>query len=119
MNICSADCGFDPHAMDKFEDVTVELINDPEGFDLAGHTNLHISLASEKGDITIEDFNNMQPGKEYVFVVANGANTQNQLIFPSRSTLYNGEITKANNMTIVYRFFTDGYSIYCNRAVYK
>lgn len=24
-----------------------------------------------------------------------------------------------NNMTIVYEFFTDGYSIYCDRKIYK
>lgn len=118
-NLFKADCGFNPHAMDKFEDVTVELLNNPNGLDLNGHRNLHVSLASEDSDVSIEDFEHMVPGEEYIIVAANGAGTQNQLIFPSNSTLYNGDIVEANGMTIVYRFFTDGYSIYCNRAIYK
>ena len=117
MNIMNADCGFDPHAMDKFEDLTVEVLNDPEGVDLRGHTNIHVSLAAESSDVSIEEFINMQTGKEYKIVAANGAGKQLQLLFPA-STLYSGTITKANGMTILYTFFTDGYSIYCRREVY-
>lgn len=119
MNIMKADCGFDPHAMDMFADVKVDEINDPEGFDLSSHTNMIVNLAAESSDVTIEDFNNMRPGKVYMIVVENGASTQNQLILPEASTLYNGTITKANAMNIVYKFFTDGHSIYCDRAIYS
>lgn len=31
MNVMKADCGFDPHAMDAFKDVTVDAISDVEG----------------------------------------------------------------------------------------
>lgn len=117
-NIVAADCGFSPDFVQKFEDVTVELLNDAGGLDLNGHRNMHVNLASESGDVTIQDMEHMIPGVKYTIVAANGASTQNQLIFPADSTLYNGTITKANGMTIVYTFFTDGYSIYCNRAVY-
>ena len=78
-----------------------------------------VNLAAESSDVTIEDFNNMQPGKYYMIVVENGASTQNQLVFPSASTLYSGTITKANAMNIVYKFFTDGHSIYCDSAIYS
>lgn len=62
----------------------------------------------------------MLQGVDYTIVVANGASTQNQLIFPANTTLYSGdEIIPANGMTIVYEFFTDGYNIYCNRQIYK
>lgn len=54
-----------------------------------------------------------------MIVVENGASTQNQLILPEASTLYNETITKANAMNIVYKFFTDGHSIYCDRAIYS
>ena len=100
MNVMKADCGFDPHAMDAFKDVTVDAISDVEGFSLKGYTNMHVNLAAESSDVSIEDFNDMQPGKEYMIIA------------------YNGTITKANNMTIVYKFFTDGHSIYCSRAIY-
>lgn len=117
-NIVCADCGFSPDFVQAFEDVTVELLNDPSGLDMKGHRNMHVSLASESGDVSIKDLEHLIPGVKYTIVAANGAGTQNQLIFPANSTLYNGTITKANGMTIVYTFFTDGYSIYCDRKVY-
>lgn len=119
LNIIRADCGFDPADIEVFEEATVEFLNDPEGIDLAGHRNMHISLASESSDVSINSIDNMRQGVQYTIVCANGAGTQNELIFPA-NTLYAGEdIVKANGMTIVYEFFTDGYNIYCDRKVYK
>lgn len=119
MNILTADCGFDPSIMEQFEDVTIDFLNDPEGVDFTGHRNMHVSLASETSDVTIESIDNMKQGVDYTIVVANGATTKNQLILPA-NTLYAGdEITPVNNMTIVYELFTDGYNIYCDRRVYK
>lgn len=118
-NIIKADCGFDPHDMDAFQAVSVDSISDPEGFWLEGHKNMIVDLSAESGDVTIEDFNCMKPGMEYKIVATNGASTQHQLIFPSASTIYNGEITPANGMTILYRFFTDGQSIFCKREIYS
>lgn len=118
-NIIRADCGFDPADIEKFEEATVEFLNDPEGIDLSGHRNMHISLAAENSDVTVESIDNMRQGIQYTIVCANGASTKNQLIFPA-NTLYAGEdITAVNGMTIVYEFFTDGYNIYCDRKVYK
>mgnify|MGYP001271480416 FL=1 len=114
-NIVRADCGFDPADAETFEEVTVELLNDPSGLDLNGHRNMHVSLAAEKSDVTIAEFENMRQGVDYTIVVT----TKNQLIFPDK-TLYSGDkIVPANNMTIVYEFFTDGYSIYCDSRIYK
>lgn len=119
-NIVKADCGFDPADIEKFEEVTVELLNDPSGLDLRGHRNMHVSLASESSDVSIEDMEHMLQGVDYTIVAANGAKTKNQLIFPANSTLYSGdEITATDGMTIVYEFFTDGYNIYCDRRIYK
>lgn len=119
-NIMRVDCGFDPTEAERFEEVTVELLNDPTDLDLTGHRNMHVSLAAEKSDVTIEDFECMLQGVDYTIVAANGANTKNQLIFPANTTLYSGDkITPANGMTIVYEFFTDGYNIYCDRRIYK
>lgn len=118
-NVVKADCGFDPTDVEIFEEATVELLNDLSGLDLNGHRNMHISLAAETSDVTIAEFEHMKQGVDYTIVVANGATTKNQLIFPD-NTLYSGdEITPANNMTIVYEFFTDGNSIYCDRRIYK
>ena len=120
MNVMCADCGFDPHAMDVFEDLTYEIITSGQySVDLQGRTNIIVSLADNGGsDVTIEEFINMQPGKEYKIVATNGASTANALNFPA-STLYNGEIVPmTNGMTILYTFFTDGHSIYCRREAY-
>ena len=118
-NIMRADCGFDPADMEVFEEATVELLNDPSGLDLKGHRNLHVSLAAETSDVTINEIENMRQGVDYTIVVANGATTKNQLILPDK-TLYSGEeIEPVNGMTIVYELFTDGMSIYCDRRVYK
>ena len=118
-NIIRADCGFDPADIEKFEEVTVELLNDPEALDLTGHKNMHVSLAAESADVTIVALENMKQGVDYTIIAANGASTKNQLVFPN-NTLYSGDdITAANGMTIVYEFFTDGYNIYCHRSVYK
>lgn len=119
-NIVRADCGFDPADIEKFEEATVELLNNPAGLDMNGHRNMHISLASESADVEIKDIEHMRQGVDYTIVVANGAATKNQLIFPANTTLYSGdEIEAVNGMTIVYEFFTDGYNIYCDRRIYK
>ena len=120
MNVMRADCGFDPHAMDAFEDLTDEIINNGNfSVDLQGRTNILISLADNGGsNVTIEEFINMQPGKEYKFVATNGATTANVLIFPA-STLYSGKTDPMiDGMATLYTFFTDGHSIYCRREVY-
>lgn len=118
-NVARADCGFDPADVEIFEEVTVELLNDPSGLDLNGHRNMHVSLAAEASDVTIAEIEHMRQGVDYTIVVANGATTKNQLIFPVK-TLYSGDqIVLAESMTIVYKFFTDGYSIYCDRRIYK
>ena len=118
-NIERADCGFNPADIQRFEEVTVELLNDPSGLDLLGHRNMIVSLAAESANVTIGDIENMRQGVDYTIVATNGASTKNQLVFPD-STLYSGEdITAVNGMTIVYEFFTDGHSIYCDRRIYK
>ena len=89
------------------------------GFDLTSHTNMIVNLSAEDSDVSIKGFNCMKPGKVYMIVAENGRSTQNELVFPTSSTLYNGTITKANAMTIVYKFWTDGHSIYCDRAIYE
>lgn len=119
MNKFKADCGFDPTDVLRVEDITVELLNNQDGLDLMGHRNLHVSLAEENGDVTILDIEHMIQGVKYTIVAANGASTKNQIIFPSNTTLYNGTITAAEGMTVVYEFFTDGYNIYCDRKIYS
>lgn len=44
---------------DAFKDVTVDAISDVEGFSLKGYTNMHVNLAAESSDVSIEDFNDM------------------------------------------------------------
>lgn len=119
MNIMTADCGFDPHAMDKFEEVSVVELTNKDGFNLNSKTNMIVNLSAEDADIEIEDFNFMKPGKVYMIVATNGASTKNQVTLPAASTLYNGTITAANAMTVCYKFWTDGSSIYCDRAIYS
>lgn len=81
-NVARADCGFDPTDVEIFEEVTVELLNDPSGLDLNGHRNMHVSLAAETFDVTIAEFENMRQGVDYTIVVANGATTKKSVNFP-------------------------------------
>ena len=118
-NIICADCGYNPDLRKKIKEVPVNDIIDENGFDLTGITNIHLNLAAEDADIKIKDFNNMESGKVYMLIASNGATTKNQVTFLTAPTLYNGDIVAENNMTIVYKFWTDGYSIYCDRAIYK
>ena len=119
MNICKPDCGWDPDQRMKYTDeVTSQDLQAPGGFDLKGHTNMDVSLAAESGDVSISDFVNMVNGKVYTIVASNGASTQNEIDFPA-STLYNGTITKANGMTVVYKFWTDGKNIFCDQKIYS
>ena len=78
MNIIAADCGFDPALIERFEDITVEFIRNDNGVDLTGHRNMHISLAAESGDVTINDFECMIPGVDYTIICSNGASTKNR-----------------------------------------
>lgn len=87
MNIIAADCGFDPALIERFEDITVEFIRNDNGVDLTGHRNMHISLAAESGDVTINDFECMIPGVDYTIVCSNDASTKFQ------STLSEGRAT--------------------------
>lgn len=118
-NIIKADCGYDPHDQDMVYEVDPEDLKEPDGYNLNGITNMHVNLAAETANVEIADFNNMKSGKVYTIVAANGASKQFQIVLPANTTLYNGTITPANGMTIVYKFFTDGISIYCDRAVYS
>lgn len=117
-NLIKADCGFDPNAQKMVYEVDPEDMKVEEGYDLKGVTNMHVNLAAETADLEIKDFNNMVSGKMYTIVAANAAQKQLEVKLPASTTLYNGTITKANGMTLVYRFFTDGISIYCQRGVY-
>lgn len=118
-NIKNADCGFNPDDFGHFSIVEASALKNADGFDLAVHRNMRVDLSKESADLQIADFNNMVSGAHYTLVAVNGAATQNQVKFPANTTLYSEDITAAAGMTIVYNFFTDGYSIYCERAVYE
>lgn len=113
-----ADCGFNPHSMDKFKQVNIDVLNAPDGFNLLGYKNIQVNLAAESSDVSIEEFINMQDGMEYIIVATNGAATANQLLFPA-STIFNQTLEVKNGDTIVYKFFTDGQVIICERQIYS
>ena len=118
-NIKNADCGFNPDDFGHFSVVEAAALKNAGGFDLSTYRNIRVDLSKESADLQIADFNNMVSGAHYTIVAVNGAATKNQIKFPANSTLYSEDITAANGMTVVYNFFTDGYSIYCERAVYE
>lgn len=119
MDICRPDCGWFPDLRKKFKEVEAKDLKDAEAFDLTGITNMHVDLSAEDANVQIQDFANMINGKVYTLTVSNGASKQLEVLLPDGSTLYNGTITKANGMTLAYRFWTDGESIFCDRAVYS
>ena len=67
MNIMTADCGFDPHAMDKFQEVSVVELTQEGGFDLSGKTNMIVNLSAEDADgklVVVEPEQHVKPGSE-------------------------------------------------------
>lgn len=116
--IKNADCGFNPDDFGHFKFVDATALKNAKGFDLAAYRNMRVDLSKETADLQIADFNHMVNGAHYTLVAVNGAATKNQVKFPSKTTLYSEDIMAADGMTVVYNFFTDGYSIYCERAVY-
>lgn len=118
-NIKTADCGFNPDDFRKFKIVKADDLKKAEGFDLSAYRCMRVDLSAETEDVEISDFNHMVNGAHYKLIAVNGASKKLQIIFPADSTLYSEDITPENAMTVVYDFFTDGFSIYCERAIYS
>ncbi len=117
-NIKNADCGFNPDDFGHFQEVAPSALKDAGGFDLSSVRNIRVDLSKETADLQIADFNHMVNGVHYTLVAVNASAKQYQVKFPANSTLYSEDIVAEAGMTIVYNFFTDGYSIYCERAIY-
>ena len=118
-NIKNADCGFNPDDFGMFKLVTPAELKNANGFDLTAYRNMRVDLSSETTNLQIVDFNHMVIGAHYILVAVNAAAKKLEVLFPSKTTLYSEDIVAANGMTVVYNFFTDGYSIYCERAIYE
>lgn len=112
------DCRFDTEAFGIFYQVDPSVLSDEDGYNLSHVKNMRVDLSKLSSDLTISDFNHMKIGVHYKLIATNRAETKNQVIFPAKTTLYSGNIMAVNGMTVVYDFFTDGYSIYCERAIY-
>lgn len=117
-NVKNADCGFNPDDFGYFKVVSAADLKNANGFDLSSIRNIRVDLSAETADLQIVDFNHMVNGAHYTLVAVNASAKQYQVKFPANSTLYSEDITAEAGMTIVYNFFTDGYSIYCERAIY-
>ena len=113
------DCRFDTESFGIFYQVDPSVLSDEDGCNLSHVKNMRVDLSNLSADLTIYDFNYMKIGVHYKLIATNGAATKNQVIFPAKTTLYSGNIVAVNGMTVVYDFFTDGYSIYCERAIYS
>lgn len=118
MKNTNEDCRFDTEAFGIFYQVDPSVLSDEDGYNLSHVKNMRVDLSNLSADLTISDFNHMKIGVHYKLIATNGAETKNQVIFPSKTTLYSGYIVAVNGMTVVYDFFTDGYSIYCERDIY-
>ena len=118
-NIKCADCGLEPEEFGIFYQVDPSVLSDEDGYNLSHVKNMRVDLSKLSADLTISDFNHMKIGVHYKLIATNGAETKNQVIFPAKTTLYSGYIEAVNGMTVVYDFFTDGYSIYCERDIYS
>ena len=112
-------CGFDTEAFGIFYQVDPSVLSDEDGYNLSHVKNMGGGVSKLSDDLTISDFNHMKIGVHYKLIATNGASTKNQVIFPAKTTLYSGNIVAVNGMTVVYDFFTDGYSFYCERAIYS
>ena len=118
-NIKRADCVLDTEEFGTFYQVDPSVLSNEDGYNLSHVKNMSVDLSKLSADLTISDFNHIKIGVHYKLIATNGAETKNQVIFPAKTTLYSGNIAAVNGMTVVYDFFTDGYSIYCERAIYS
>lgn len=118
-NIKCEDCRLDPKAFGTFYQVDPSVLSNVCGYNLSHVKNMRVDLSNLSADLTISDFNHIQNGVHYKIIATNGDATKNQVIFPEKTTLYSGNIVAVNGMTVVYDFFTDGYSIYCERSIYS
>lgn len=118
-NIKHADCGFDPEAFGTFYQVDPSVLSNVDGYNLSHVKNMRVDLSKLSADLTISDFNHMQNGVHYKLIATNGTTTKNQVIFPAKTTLYSEEIIHNGHAVFSYDIFTDGYSIYCERAIYS
>lgn len=120
-NMFIADCGYNPiYQMDvheakkqAFVETTVAKLTAATGWDVSEGTNFLLDEPASAPSIA--SIQNMIEGMVYKLVVINGASAQYAVTFPS-GTLYDGTITAANGMKVVYEFFTDGERIFCRRA---
>lgn len=112
------DCGWVPGAAFIPDDVTAASVEDVNGFNLANKNVMFIDLTDEADSLTITKFVGYIPGKEYVIIIKNSPSKQLVINFPA-GTLINGEVTPANGMSVVYKFFIlDDGTVYMNQGVY-
>lgn len=118
-NIIRPDCGWNLYEHCAFQTVSAEDLKNEDGFDLTGKTNIYCDLSAESANVQIQDFVNMENGKMYMLDIVNGSGKQLEVLLPDGITLYSSEITPANGMNVTYKFWTDGKSIFCDRAIYS
>lgn len=125
-NLYKADCGFDPAAgskkffeeKNKFNFVDASVLKAATGWDVSENYNYYVDLSAETSNLTIASIKNMEKGKTYKLIASNDHAKQLAVVFPSIA-LYDGNITPADGMTIVYTFFTDGTNIFCHRSIFS
>lgn len=119
MNYARPDCGWDPYVHQQFKTVLAADLAGEDGFDLANQTNMHCDLSAESANVQIQSFKNMVNGKMYMLGVKNGSAKQLEVLLPSENSIFSSTVTPANGMKVMYKFWTDGENIYCDRAIYK
>lgn len=124
-NILCADCGFNPvpgaekaiNKRDEFVEVASSVVKAAGGWDVSKSNNYIVDLSDEAADISIASIEGAIDGRVYKLIATNAAAKKLQVTFPS-GTKYQGTITPANAMIVVYEFFTDGTTMYCRRAIF-
>lgn len=119
MNYSKPDCGWNTYVHQQFKTVLAEDLANEDGFDLTNQTNMYCDLSDESTNVQIQSFKNMVNGKIYILGVKNGSAKQFEVLLPSGNSFFSSTITPANGMKIMYKFWTDGKSIFCDRAIYS
>jgi len=111
MNVNTPDCGWNPDARMKYAQVQEDALS-AETFDVSHMSNMMVTLTQA---LTIQKIEGMQVGKQYTLLAKNTGSNKFDVAMPT-GTLTNGTIAATEGCALRIDFWTDGTSLYANKA---
>lgn len=117
-NILKADCGFNPHDMEKPFPITVEQLG--KEFDISPYSVLVLDVTGETGPFDPVDFINLQEGMEYKLLLKGAASDKELLTFHDGwvTSSFVDNIAVLDGESFMYKFVRIGDKIYVDAVGY-